>query len=339
MNREGLQKLAKLSPAQIGDNENSVKYKFIIPFLEAFGYHGLYFEHSSQGNRIDIFVDNVSGHSILIETKSYDKNLDDYISQLKRYCDEKRPIIAIITNGEELRFYSPLWKKPAFTETLIYSIRRHQLSEDSTLQRIEAILDKEYLDTGSIIEHIDQREKEITSMYKETESLDLHYQEKITDLENSVNNLEAQIKSFQSLIDKNKADVAELQRKKEQKIEDLKKQYFLHLPEAKKAIPISPPMTPFIKKQKSSGKKGYDQLTDYLIPVIRLIKSGIKHPDAFRRIADSLDVTKQTVQAECTGQLDHISTEKFVELVNSNKIKQFLKERFPDKAILIENEI
>ena len=87
------------------------------------------------------------------------------------------------------------------------------------------------------------------------------------------------------------------------------------------------------------GKKGYEQLTDYLIPVIRLMKSGVKHPDAFRRIADNLGVSKQTAQAECTVQLGHISTDKFVELINSSRIKSFLKERFPDKASLIERDL
>jgi hypothetical protein len=86
-------------------------------------------------------------------------------------------------------------------------------------------------------------------------------------------------------------------------------------------------------EQKRRLDRRYEQLTDHLIPVIRLIKSGVKHPDAFRRIAENLGVTKQTVQ------LDHISTDEFVELISSDKIKSFLKERFPDKASLIEKEI
>src|SRR3990170_1558911 len=124
-----LERLAELSADDIGSNENNVKYNFIILFLESFGYNKkLDFEHSAQGNRIDILIDKVSDHNILIEAKSYGKNLDDYIPQLKRYCDEKRPILAIITNGEEIRFHSPFWRKADFNETLIYSIKRHQLS-------------------------------------------------------------------------------------------------------------------------------------------------------------------------------------------------------------------
>jgi hypothetical protein len=87
------------------------------------------------------------------------------------------------------------------------------------------------------------------------------------------------------------------------------------------------------------GRKGYEQLTDYLFPVIRLIKSRVKHTDAFHRIAKELGVTYQTANAQCTVRLGHISTEQFVELIKSNKIKSFLKERFPDKASLIERDL
>ncbi|MBC8420463.1 MAG: hypothetical protein H8E10_17910 [Desulfobacterales bacterium] len=338
--REELRRLAELSAAEIGDNENNVKYNFIIPFLEAFGYNkNLYFEHSAQGNRIDILIDKVSDHNILIEAKSYGRSLDDYVSQLKRYCDEKRPIVAIITNGEEARFYSPFWRKPAFAETLIYSIDRRQLSEDSTVERIEAILDKKFLEDGSIVEHIEDREKEMTKINKQMESFDSHYQEKITEIVNSTNGLEEQIKSFQSQIDKNKADVTELRREKEQKMDDLKKQHLFRLAQAKQPATLLPPVAAPAGQRRPLGRRRYQQLTDYLIPVIRLIKSGVKHSDAFGRIADNLGVKKQTAQAECTVQLDHISTEKFVELIKSNQIKSFLKERFPDKANFIEKEI
>jgi len=141
--RQELKRLAELSAYDIGDNENSVKYNFIIPFLKSFGYKNLDFEHSAQGMRIDILIKS-SGHKILVEAKALVKNLDDYIiSQLKRYCDEKRPILAIITNGEVIRFYSPFWRKADFNETLIYSIIRTQLSDDDTVEKIEHILAKD----------------------------------------------------------------------------------------------------------------------------------------------------------------------------------------------------
>ena len=54
--KEKLKKLAELSKEEVGNNENRVKYNFIIPLLECFGHHRLDFEHSAQGNRIDIYI-------------------------------------------------------------------------------------------------------------------------------------------------------------------------------------------------------------------------------------------------------------------------------------------
>ncbi|MFH1961489.1 MAG: hypothetical protein ABIJ30_01235 [bacterium] len=337
--RQELQRLAELSANDIGDNENNVKYNFIIPFLESFGYNKkLYFEHSAQGNRIDILIDKVSDHTILIEAKSYGKNMDGYISQLKRYCDEKRPILAIITNGEEIKFYSPFWRKPDFTETLIHSINRRQLAEDTIIERIEKILSKQFLEDGSIIEHIETREKEITNIKKEIHSLELFYQDKITKLDDLINSLEEQIKSLQLEMDLSKASIAEIRREKDQKIEDFNKQYLIHLSQPKQTIPILLPEANFSGIRRSRGRKNNEQFKDYLIPVIRLIKSGVKHTDAFRRIAEELNVEYSTVSAQCTRSLK-ISTEEFAKLIKNNEIKSFLKKRFPDKTSLIEEEL
>jgi len=69
-NRQELKRLAEMSSDDIGGNENNVKYNFIIPFLESFGYgKKLDFEHSAQGARIDILIKS-SDYKILIEAKS-----------------------------------------------------------------------------------------------------------------------------------------------------------------------------------------------------------------------------------------------------------------------------
>lgn len=338
--RQELQRLADLSADEIGLNENNVKYNFIIPFLESFGYKKkLDFEHSAQGGRIDILIDKVSDHSILIEVKSYGKNLDDFIQQLKRYCDEERPVLAIISNGEEIRFYSPFWRKPNFTETLIYSVMRRHLSDEAIIGRIEVVLAKQFLEDGSVVKHIEQRENEISDIKKQMQSLDLRYQEKITTLGAQIDDLEEQIKSLHLQIDSNKTGVADLRREKEQEIEELMKQHLIHLVQAKQEASNISRETKPLGGRRPLGRKGYEQLTDYLIPVIRLTKSGVKHTDAFHKIVKELDVTYQTANAQCTVRLGNISTERFVELIKNKGIKSFLKERFPDKASLVEREL
>ena len=68
------------------------------------------------------------------------------------------------------------------------------------------------------------------------------------------------------------------------------------------------------------------------------MKNDVTHIEAFKRIAKQLDVTYNAVSSQCTRGL-HINTKKFVELVKSNNIKSLLKEKFPDKASLIEQEL
>ena len=103
-------------------------------------------------------------------------------------------------------------------------------------------------------------------------------------------------------------------------------------------IPPVPTPPSGTNTKRPRGRKGHEQFRDYLIPVIKLIKSGMKHTDAFKQRAKELNVERSTVSAECATRLN-ISTYKFAELVESNKIKSFLKERFPDKASLIEQEL
>lgn len=333
-----LQRLAEMSVGDIGHNENNVKYRFIIPFLEAFGYDkNLDFEHSAQSNRIDILIDKVSDHTILIEAKSYGKNMDDCMPQLKRYCNEKRPILAIISNAEEIRFYSPFWKKADFTETLIFSIARHQLKDDGTIEKIERVLGKQFLEKDEdgrirIVEHIEEREKEINNIKKEIQSLSSTYQEKTEKLDTRISSLEEQFKSIQSQIDANKAEVVDLRQEKEQKIQDLKKKHFVYFSQSKQTAENT---------KRRLGRKRYQLLPDYVIPVIRLMKNGMSHTDAFKQRAKELNVTPPTVSSQCTRSLN-LSTKEFIGLVESNKIKSFLKERFresPDKASLIEQEL
>ena len=104
-------------------------------------------------------------------------------------------------------------------------------------------------------------------------------------------------------------------------------------------IPPVPTLPSGTNTKRPLGRKGHEKFRDYLIPVIKLMKSGVTHTEAFKqRVKELGDVTYQTVSAQCTKS-NGISTDKFVELVESNKIKSFLKERFPEKASLIEQEL
>ena len=86
------------------------------------------------------------------------------------------------------------------------------------------------------------------------------------------------------------------------------------------------------------GTRGNDNVQDYLIPVIRLMRSGKSHTEAFRSVAEKLNVAHNTVAAQCTRGLG-IFTQEFKESVESNQIIQIIKNKYPDKRELIEREL
>jgi hypothetical protein len=98
-----------------------------------------------------------------------------------------------------------------------------------------------------------------------------------------------------------------------------------------------------ISKPKDSGKrklggKGYTQLEDYIIPVIKLLKRGDEHTNVFHEIANKLDVRYQTVSAQCTRQLK-LSTIDFLKHVENGKIFYFLEARYPEKRDMLRKEL
>lgn len=231
-----LKKLAELTRDKIGENENSVKYKFIIPFLGCFGHVKLDFEHPSQGSRIDILIGNKSSCGIVVETKSYDKNLDKYLPQLKGYCDEKRPLLAIIANGEEIRAYSPLWRISNFSETILYSIKRNELSSDEIIERLEKLLSKENLENEKLDDHILERENEIKSAKKEIKSLIDTYKNNEDNILNEIQLLKDKINEINIQISEKDKKILDSKKKKEQEIRKLKDKYRLPIIEPKPII-------------------------------------------------------------------------------------------------------
>ena len=90
--------------------------------------------------------------------------------------------------------------------------------------------------------------------------------------------------------------------------------------------------------EKPLGSKGYSNLEDYLIPVIRLMWSGRDHKAAFRSIAQKLDVRYNTVSSQCTRALD-LTTDEFIRQVKSKSIVDLLERKYPDQYRRIKAEL
>ena len=90
--------------------------------------------------------------------------------------------------------------------------------------------------------------------------------------------------------------------------------------------------------KKPLGSKGYSNLEDYLIPVIKLMWSRLDHHEAFRKIANKLDVRINTVSSQCTRALD-LTTAEFLNHVNSRTIVALLERKYPDKYQTIKTHL
>ena len=90
--------------------------------------------------------------------------------------------------------------------------------------------------------------------------------------------------------------------------------------------------------RRPTGPKGNENLQHYLIPVIKLIKNGRRHTDAFRVVAEKLKVKNTTVASQCTRMLS-LNTQQFIENVNSGRIIQIIKNIYPHQIDLINQEL
>lgn len=81
-----------------------------------------------------------------------------------------------------------------------------------------------------------------------------------------------------------------------------------------------------------------DTLEVCVIPVIRQMRKGKSHSEAFRVVAEKLGIRKTAVASRCTRGLD-LTTEQFVKHVSDGRIVQVVKKIFPEQMQLIRREL
>ena len=88
------------------------------------------------------------------------------------------------------------------------------------------------------------------------------------------------------------------------------------------------------ERKKGGGKKAFEQAKE----AIQLMKEGKHYGDAFRLVAEKWSVTRHAVQWKCTGVLG-IKNQQFIKYVDSGRIIQIMKEKYPQQIELIEREL
>ena len=231
MNFEELQRLSQTNLTKIEGHEQNVKYNIVLRFLNCFGYDKLELEHAAQGSRVDINI----GNKIIIETKSLDKNLNNYVSQVQQYCNNERPDLAILTNGKIFRFYSPFMRVPTFVDTMIYEFILTDFANEEIANRINKIIGSDNFKNKTYQTYIEERENELKQVRN---FLNDHDQKKMADIEaiqTDIVQIKSEIGKLESEVKLKQQEIEQIKSKKIPEKEELFKKHF---------IPSTSPNTP-----------------------------------------------------------------------------------------------
>lgn len=197
--RQEIERISKLSEKEIGPTEENVKLKFIVPLLGLLGHkrESLEFEYKTRrGGKIDIFIKNVpSDCKVIIDTKNYNENLDNHIEQIKEYTFDEAALLAVIANGTEIRIYSPL-RGVAFERSLLYSIKRAELSKEQVWSTLSDLLHIESLQNKTVLKKIEERERQIKDAMANEEQFRQEYEEKVEEIDDQIKTKEEEIEQL-----------------------------------------------------------------------------------------------------------------------------------------------
>jgi hypothetical protein len=184
--KQVIERIASLRQSDIGPTEENVKQKVIVPLLELLGHkrEDLEFEYRTQrGGKIDIFIKNVP------------------------------PDCKVIANGTEIRIYSPL-PGIAFERSLLYSLKRQDLSKESVWKILSELLHDDNLQNRNVLKKLDERGREIRDTMAKEERLKREYDSKIEGIDSNIETKEEEIGQLktekENLVKEVKAKVSEL---------------------------------------------------------------------------------------------------------------------------------
>jgi len=215
--KQSLERIAKLTEKDCGPTEENVKQKIIVPLLELLGHkrENLEFEYRTRsGGKIDIYIKNVpSDCKVIIDTKNYNENLNDYVEQIKNYTFDENALLTVIANGTEIRIYSPL-RGVAFERSLLYSIKRQDLSKDSIWNIISDLLHNDNLRNRNVFKKIEERERQIKDAMANEERLKEEYDNKIDGIDSDIETKEEEIEQL-------KIERENLEKERKDKVSDI----------------------------------------------------------------------------------------------------------------------
>jgi predicted nucleic acid-binding Zn-ribbon protein len=226
MNIEKLNSLTRIDFVNFIPSENNVKYKIVIPFLQAFNHVDLDLEHAAQGSRIDINI----GNKIIVETKALGQKIDMHVQQLSDYSGKELPVLAILTNGRHFRIYSPQWRYwRTFREKIIYEFELKDLNDTELLNRLEKILGFSNYKSEEFFKHVEEREREILKNKNEIIAIQNSYNDNLSSIESRIKEIEQEVKSLQENANIKQKEIEDLKNSMNIEIKNLEDKYLYSL--------------------------------------------------------------------------------------------------------------
>jgi len=162
---EAIKALAAMTADDLGESEEDVKVRFVVPLLHALGHTKLRFEHKG----IDVLL---KGCAVVVETKRPDASLDAHVEQIERYSFEARSLLSVLTNGHVVRIYAPFWNRATtFAETLLWDFRRGDLGQFRHIEAIASVLSREALAAKTARTALEQRQGTIEFIWDVAEEI------------------------------------------------------------------------------------------------------------------------------------------------------------------------
>ncbi|MDE2705932.1 MAG: type I restriction endonuclease [Gemmatimonadota bacterium] len=336
---ELLTRLKEQSEKRRSYNEDQAKQGIVLPILRQLGWdtedvEEVHPEFSIEQDRIDYALVLEGRPAVFIEAKRPSEDLDNesHEEQLLGYSFRQTVDLAILTNGLTWSFYLPReggdWRSRKF-----YTLDITQQHVKDASSRLTELLSKSNIASREALESAKRIFRGKVRKDRIRETLPKAWNKIVLEPDSLLAELLAETTERLCGFKPDEEEAAEFIRQYRDRLK------------LTPSIPkvVQPPKGGNKGQPRPSnekGRKGFELVKDYLIPVIRFMKEEDRsHAEAFRLVADNLGVKRNTVQDRCTRGLDIPFTDEFSSLVQSGEIIQRAKKKRPQQIELIEREL
>ena len=317
-------------------SEDQTKLAFVLPILRRLGWDTedvdeVHPEFSVEHRRVDYALVLKGRPAVFIEAKRPSEDLDNksYEEQLLDYSFRQTVELAVLTNGLSWSFYLPRegddWRSRKF-----YTIDIIEQDEIDASSRLTELLSKANTYSGKALESAKKIFKGKVRKDAIRDALPDSWNKIVREPDSLLAELLAETTERLCGFKPDEAEAADFIRQHQDRL------VLRSLPDPR--VRIQAPEEENDSSPRPGGRKGFEQVKDYLIPVIQRMRNGESHTDTFQSVAEKLDVVRNTVQAQCTTRLK-LSTQEFVGYVQSGEIIQIIKNEHPQQIELIEREL